>query len=123
MRCVVFLAIVLPVCAHDWLIVPGQRVGPVTARSTENELRTAFGSPRVVRTSIQIDKTHAAPGLLIYGGRPNEALAVVWPRQEFGLWWPLIAIPCYGSTTSDCRWRTASGVRVGATVTELEMKN
>jgi hypothetical protein len=121
-RCVLFLAVALPLCAHDWLIVPGERVGPVTARSTEASLRAAFGA-EVVRTTIQFDRTTAVPGVEIYGGRPNESLAVVWPRQQGGLWWPLVAIPCYGSATADCRWRTASGLRVGTSVTELENLN
>jgi hypothetical protein len=123
MRCALFFAVALPLCAHDWLIVPGQRVGPVTARSTEADLRAAFGGAAVVRATIQIDQTTAVPGLEIYRGRPDESVAVVWPRQQRGLWWPLLVIPCYRSISADCRWRTASGVRVGATVTELEEMN
>jgi len=63
------------------------------------------------------------PGVEIYRGRPNERLAVVFPRQEHGLWWPLVVIPCYGSAAVDCRWRTRSGVRPGSTISELEKIN
>jgi hypothetical protein len=109
--------------AHDWLIVPGERVGPVTAKSTEASLRAAFGSDAVVARSIQIDKTVQVPGLEIYSSRPGESLAVVWPRKEQNQWWPLLVIPCYGTAQADCRWRTASGVRTGLPVAELEKLN
>jgi hypothetical protein len=123
MRLTLLLAAALPALAHDWLIVPGERVGPITARSTEASLREAFGSAAIVPATIQIDKTTAAPGAEIYRGKPGESLAVVWPRKERGLWWPLLAIPCYGSKGPDCRWRTAAGVRVGLSVAELEKLN
>jgi hypothetical protein len=117
------LAVTVPLFAHDWLIVPGERVGPVTARSTEDDLQAAFGSASMVRATIQIDKTTAAPGVEISRGRPGESLAIVWPRKERGLWWPLLVIPCYGSTGAECKWRTAAGVRVGLSVAELEKLN
>lgn len=85
-------------------------------------MRAAFGGA-VVRATIEIDKTVTAPGVEIYRGRSGESLAVVWPRKELGLWWPLLVIPCYGSTGPECRWRTAAGVRVGLTVRELERLN
>ena len=117
------LAVALPLLGHDWLIVPGERVGPVTARSTEADLRVAFGRPAVTPAAIQIDRKTTAPGVEIYRDRPGESLAVVWPRKERGLWWPLLVIPCYRPAGTECRWRTEAGVRVGLTVPELEKLN
>ena len=112
-----------PALAHDWLIVPGKRVGPVTAASNEAELRRAFGDAAVTRALIHIDEKTTAPGVEIYRGRPGESLAVVWPRKEKELSWPLLVIPCYGSSTTPCRGTTAAGVRVGLTIAELERLN
>ena len=123
MRLALLLVAALPVFAHDWLIVPGERVGPITAHSTEASLRAAFGNAAIVQAEIHLDKKTTAPGVEIYPGRPGESLAVVWPRKDDGLWWPLLVIPCYGSTGTECRWRTASGVRVGTTVADLEKLN
>lgn len=109
--------------AHDWLIVPGKRVGPVTSASTEAELRAAFGTAAVERALIRINDETTAPGLKIYRDKPAESLAIVWPRKEGGLRWPLLVIPCYGQTGVDCRWRTAEGVRVGMGIAELEQLN
>ena len=123
MRLALLLVAALPVFAHDWLIVPGERVGPLNANSTEASLRAAFGNAAILQAEIQIDKKTTVPGVEIYPGRPGESLAVVWPREEHGLWWPLLVIPCFGSRGTECRWRTASGVRAGTTVAELEKLN
>jgi hypothetical protein len=109
--------------AHDWLIVPGKRVGPVTNTSTERDLKAAFGTNVVKRALIRTDEQTAAPGLQIYADKPAESLAVVWPRKERGFRWPLLVIPCYAQTGVDCRWRTAEGVRVGMGFAELERLN
>jgi hypothetical protein len=106
--------------AHDWLIVPGVRVGPVTTSSTEADLKAEFGIAAVKRAQIRINNKTTAPGLEIYGGKPGESLAVVWPRKDGALRWPLLVIPCYAQTSVDCRWRTADGVRVGTGVADLE---
>jgi len=111
------------IVAHDWLIVPGKRVGPVTITSTEAELKAAFGAAAVKRARIRINEQTEAAGLEIYRNKPAESLAVVWPRSEGGFRWPLQVIPCYGQTGVDCRWRTAAGVRVGIGIAELERLN
>jgi hypothetical protein len=109
--------------AHDWLIVPGKRVGPVTALSTEAQLVAAFGSSTVHRVQIRIDSKTTAPGLEINRGKQGESLAVVWPRQDGELRWPLLVIPCYAQSGGDCRWQTAEGVRVGMGLSDLEKLN
>jgi hypothetical protein len=109
--------------AHDWLIVPGKRVGPVTATSTEADLSAAFGIVAVKRAQVRINNKTTAPGLEIYRGKAGESLAVVWPRNNGGLRWPLLVIPCYAQTGVDCRWQTAESVRVGMGIAELEKLN
>ena len=123
MRITLLLAAVLPVFAHDWLIVPGERVGPIAATSTEASLKAAFGGDAVLPAQIRIDKKTTAPGVEVYRGRSGESLAVVWPRKDGTLRWPLLVIPCYGSVGKKCRWRTAAGVGIGTTIEELEKLN
>ncbi|HLK63553.1 MAG TPA: hypothetical protein VKU19_08945 [Bryobacteraceae bacterium] len=123
MRLALLALAAIPLSAHDWAIVPGERVGPVTARSTEADVRAAFGADAVVSGMISVGPGAVAPGVEIYRGRINESLAVVWPRKDGDLWWPLTVIPCYGTASPDCRWRTASGVRVGATLADIQAIN
>ena len=111
------------IVAHDWSIVPGKRVGPVTSTSSEAELKAAFGAAAVKRALIRITDDTKAPGLEIDGDKPAESLAVVWPRSEGGLRWPLLVIPCYARPAVDCRWQTAEGVRVGMGLADLQRAN
>jgi hypothetical protein len=108
--CALLLVFTGRLLAHDWLIVPGKRVGPVTAISTEAELNAAFGNAAVQRAQIRINNNTTALGLEINRGKPGESLAVVWPRNEGGLRWPLLAIPCYAQTSVDCRWLDGRGM-------------
>lgn len=123
MRLILVLAVALSACAHDWLIVPGTRVGPVIAASREADLRVAFGTAAVTPAQIRIGKNVTAPGIQVYRDRPGESLAIVWPRKEQGLWWPLLVIPCYGSPGAECKWRTSEGVRPGLGLADLEKLN
>jgi len=115
------LFLALPAQAHDYLIVPGQRVGPIIATSTESTLRKEFGAAFTPAT-IRINPTTSAPGAEIYSSQAKQSIAVVWPRQEKGLWWPLLVIPCYRAA-ADCQWHTREGIRPGLSVAELERRN
>jgi hypothetical protein len=123
LRFTILLVAALPLWPHDWLIVPGERVGPITARSTEASLRAAFGNDAVVQSAIHIDAATTAPGVEIYRGRPGESIAVLWPRKDRTLRWPLQVIPCYGPAGAECRWKTVTGVRTGLSVADLEKLN
>ena len=96
---VLLLTIVQSGYCHDWLIVPGERGGPITAKSIESSLRAAIGAGAVVAPPIQIDGKTWVPGVEIRPGKPRE------------------------STGADCKWWTAAGVRVGVTFRELEKLN
>jgi hypothetical protein len=60
---VLLLTIMQSGYCHDWLIVPGDRVRPITAKSTESSVRAAIGTGAVVAAQIQIDGKTRVPGL------------------------------------------------------------
>lgn len=110
--------------ANDWLIVPGERVGPVTAGSSEADLRREFGDGAVVRAEIRVAENQSWPGVEILSDRPGESLAVIWRRKDGVLWWPMRVIPCFRATAaSGCRWRAAFDVGIGTDVRDLERLN
>jgi len=102
---------------NDWLIVPGQRVGPITAKTTRGSLDALFGNENVQDRNLELSE---APDVatVIYGGDSSAALAVTWDKERVST----IHI-CYGTNTGTCRWRTASGIRIGLPVRELEKLN
>ena len=102
---------------NDWLIVPGQRVGPITAAMTHADLDSLFGKENVRDQDINIGDLQAA-ATVVYGNDPSAALAVTWDSERAST----IHI-CFSTPAGPCKWRTATGVRMGLLWRELEKVN
>jgi|SRR5580700_429110 hypothetical protein len=101
----------------DWLIVPGQRVGPITAATTRADLDTLFGKENVRDGGFEnSDLPEAAT--VVLGNDTSAALAITWDKEHASN----IHI-CFGTQTGPCRWRTASGIRIGLPLAELQKLN
>lgn len=101
----------------DWLIVPGQRVGPITATTTRADLDAMFGNENVQERNLDIPEGPEA-ATVVFGNDPSAALAITWDKEHVST----IHI-CFGTETGPCRWRTASGIRIGLPMRELEKLN
>jgi len=116
-------AAILPVqTRHDWVIVPSVRVGPITASSSEADLRKAFGAAWVVDKEIDFGEGMFDPGTLIYEKVPGKTLAIRWkdPASRMAPEWFSI---CYAQPGVDCGWRTADGIGTGTALKDLERRN
>lgn len=102
---------------NDWLIVPGQRVGPITAGTTRAGLDALFGKENVQDRNLDINEGPEA-ATAVYPDDTSAALAVTWDREHVSA----IHI-CYGTQTGPCRWKTASGIRIGLPMRELQKLN
>ena len=102
---------------NDWLIVPGQRVGPITGSTTRAELDTLFGKENVRDGSFDSSDVPEA-ATVVFGNDTSAALAVTWDKERAAN----IHI-CFGTQTGPCRWRTASGIRIGLPLMELQKLN
>ena len=102
---------------NDWLIVPGQRVGPITAATTRADLDGLFGKANVRDGNLQSAEVPEA-ATIVFGDDTSAALAVTWDRER-----PSTIHICFGTQTGPCRWRTASGIRIGLPLRELEKIN
>jgi len=102
---------------NDWLIVPGQRVGPITAATTRADLDTLFGKDNVRDGSLGSSEVPEA-ATIVLGDDTSAALAVTWDRER-----PSTIHICFGTQTGPCRWRTVSGIRIGLPLRELEKLN
>jgi len=111
----------LPVAAaaqkNDWLIVPGQRVGPITASTTRAELNALFGADNVHDGRFEGGDVPEA-ATVVYESDRSASLAVTWDRER-----PASIHICFATETGPCRWRTASGIRIGLPIRELEKIN
>lgn len=101
----------------DWLIVPGQRVGPITATTTRADLDALFGKENVRDGGFDNSNLPEA-ATVVLGNDTSAALAVTWDKEHVST----IHI-CFGTQTGPCRWRTASGIRIGLPIAELQKVN
>ena len=103
--------------AIDFIIVPGQRVGAITAASTEADIKELYGEDNVEYRSVHIGEGESQPGIAVFPNTPDE-LEIVWDiaaatgNPEF------IRI-----SNENTAWRTVQGVTVGTSLKELEKIN
>ena len=96
----------------DRLIVPGERVGPVTAEVAESELVEQLGEAAVERREVQIGEGFCVPGTVLFPGTA-DAVEITWTDTTRTR--PASAeVSIVGSG-----WSTAEGVRIGTTLEEL----
>jgi hypothetical protein len=67
----------LPAEAADWLVVPGQRVGPITAQTSRVELADIYGEAALADGSIPVGEGFTEPGTVVTPG-PGQQFTVVW---------------------------------------------
>ena len=106
---------------HDWVIVPGVRVGPVAASSTAADLAKAFGAAAVMNKDVEIGEGVTEPGTVIDEKHPGRALAILW--KDASRRKPATVIICYQLEEGDCAWKTENGIGMKTTLKELEARN
>jgi len=120
--CVLLLACTSVPGAVDFTVVPGERVGPITAKTVRADLPRLFGSIPIEDDAIELDEGIVLPATLLSKDVPSESLAVVWdgtgpeahPKQIF---------LCRGRRRGPCKWHTANGISDGTPLTQLESLN
>lgn len=111
-----------PQPANDWALVPGVRVGPITAGTVREDLNRWFPPDAVEDDEIELDEGMLQPATFVYRKDPSQTLAISWngkgpqahPKQIF---------VCHGLRRGTCRWQTGSGIRMGTHLSELESWN
>jgi len=104
----------------EWLIVPGDRIGPVTADRSEADLLALLGDSLVVARDVYIGEGYCVPGTVVY---PNtaDALEIVWRDSTRAR--PAFIELSETGPDSVSRWHTIEGVRLGLTLPQLEVLN
>ena len=101
----------------DWLIVPGDRVGPITKSTSEAMLESVFGSENVELIDVHVGEGFSEPGTAVYPGDTTRRLEVVWSDVSRT---SAKEVRLTGETS---RWATAEGISLGSTLKEIERLN
>lgn len=108
--------------ANAWLVVPGSRVGPVTAGTTRSDLNAFFPKNAIENDEMELDEGMVQPATFVNRRTPSEALAIVWagkgPQSP-----PLEIFLCRGHRGGACRWQVEGGIGVGTRLLDLEERN
>jgi len=115
------LSVGLPLAAADadWAIVPGVRIGPITASTARADLDRVFPAGAVQDGEIELDEGVVQQGTFVYRTIPSQTLAISWneaghPKQIF---------VCFGLRRGACKWEAPPGVKIGTRLNELETMN
>ncbi len=120
----IFLALLLAPqpAAGDSLLVPGVRVGPVTAATTRADLERLFPNQPVQDDEIELEEGILQPATYINRGQPSRALAIVWDSKGPG-GHPKRIFICQGLRRGTCEWHTPDGISFGTRLNKLEAMN
>ncbi len=100
-----------PLPALDTLIVPGKRVGAITAKSTLADLVKIYGKQRLTSKKFYgAEGQVELPATLITFGK-NRSLTVVWKDAKKLIPFQVII--------EDPNWKTAEGISVSASLSKL----
>lgn len=102
--------------ANDWRIVPGERVGPVTAATSRADLPRLFPGAAAKDDEIELAEGVLEPATQI------ADLAIVWSGKSADAH-PARIFICRGRRRSSCQWQTADGITLGAHLDRLEQLN
>lgn len=98
----------------DWLCEPGVRVGPITAKTTIEDLRAFFGESNVRDATIPLGEGATERGTVIFAEDDERRLFVRWKYQKIS---PKSVI------LEGTRWRTTKGIGIGSRLSELLLAN
>ena len=109
--------------SHDWKIIPGERVGPLTPASGLADLQRQFGAANVREEPIHVGEGFYEPGVVIYKEKPSRTLGVVWQKGELPQR-PHVVYICYGQKRDGaCEWKTPEGISLRTALSQLEKLN
>jgi len=98
----------------DWLCKPGKRVGPITSKTTYDDILLIFGEINVTDTQIPMGNDTFEKGTAIFAGDAARQLIIQWatPRVK-----PKAVV--VGGT----QWHTAAGIGPGKSLSAIVAAN
>jgi hypothetical protein len=100
-----------------FLIVPGERFGPVVPESTQASLEEAFGKDQVKAGHLPGPEGTRLPGFAVFEGDPAKHFLVFTSESEPT---KIMHLQINGESS---QWKTAQGVTLGTGLAELERLN
>ena len=104
--------------AADWVIVPGERVGPIDAGASEAKLVELFGAANVKQVSFEVEPGEAVPATTLFANDSTRRAIVLWRDPETRASPETVLIRGERSL-----WRTDKGITLGTPLATLRRLN
>ncbi len=110
----------------NFYIIPGERVGPITATATESSLIQTLGATNVTHEAIELGEGDTEPGTTLFKGTANE-VHILWKDKKRFESPEAVLIQPTGAETKAVSvapsWLVNNGLAIGATLKEVEKLN
>jgi len=103
---------------NDWLCIPGERVGPITSKTSEKQLIDFFGKENVQREQIVVGEGEGYETATFVFKDSKDEIVVRW--KEDGLFVKPLSVSVFKVGT---QWRTPEGITIGTSLNELNEIN
>jgi len=104
--------------AADWVIVPGERVGPIDAGANEAKLVELFGAANVERVSFGVEPGEAVPATIVFANDSTRRAVILWRDPQTRISPETVLIR--GERTV---WKTDKGITLGTPLATLRRLN
>ncbi len=115
----------------DFLIIPGEQVGPIRADASEASLMQTLGKANVVRDTIYTVEGQFEIGTTLYRNTADQAHVLWRDKKRFAHPETVLIRPARdennaplpGASGQTAQWTTADGLRVGSALRDVEAIN
>lgn len=102
---------------NDLKVIPGSRVGMITAHTTEAELERLYGAENLKIERIPVAEGEAQEGVILFPGTRKE-IEIIWQAANSE------GTPAFVRITRDSTdWKTEEGITIGSSLEALEQAN
>lgn len=117
--CLCFFAVTLNASAQtSFQIVPGVKVGAITSRTSEADLRRIYGSRNVRSGEVGLGEGETVPGTILFPNDPRRRLEIAWKNTRAK------KNPDFVQFSGEkSRWQIAPGIGLGTSLKILEQIN
>jgi len=116
--------ILLPACAlgqaesDPWLVVPGGDAGPITARTTREDLVHRYGAANVVDEEVGVGEGDTEMATVLFPKDPERRIEILWQDEQNKRYLGNATISGKASL-----WHAVHGISLGMSYSELARIN
>jgi hypothetical protein len=100
-----------------YILLPGKQAGPITANTSEQDLRHWFGASNVMRGT----GSEGMPITILFDKEPDKRIQIYWEDPNYRTKPSYIEVVAYEGWSS--KWHLSNGITIGMTLAQLEELN